>query len=83
MSKLAMAYQLHSYNVVELVGEGDVVWMTAQVDFTHRRSKQRLAFPIVSRWQVRDGRVLSVTEYYDSASLLLQEGQLAPAQRSA
>jgi ketosteroid isomerase-like protein len=83
MSKLAMDYELHSYNVVELVGEGEVVWMTAQVDFTHRASKQRLAFPIVSRWQIRDGQVRSVTEYYDSASLLLLEGQLEPVVRSA
>ena len=83
MSKLAIEYQLHSYEVTELIGEGDVVWMTAQVDFTHNRSRQRLAFPLVSRWQIRNGRVLAVTEYYDSASLLLQEGQLAPAARSA
>jgi len=83
MSKLAMEYQLHAYNVIELVGEGEVVWMTAQVEFTHRRSRQQLTFPIVSRWQIRNGRVLSLTEYYDSASLLLQEGQLTPAQRSA
>jgi ketosteroid isomerase-like protein len=82
ISKLALEYQLHQYNVVELIGEGEVVWMSAQVDFTHRRSKERLTFPLVSRWQIRGGRVLSVTEYYDSASLLLQEGQLAPTARS-
>ena len=57
MSKLAMEYQLHDYNVVELVGEGEVVWMTAQVDFTHRRTKKNLSFPIVSRWQIPDGKV--------------------------
>lgn len=83
MSKLAMEYQLHDYNLVELIGEGEVVWMTAQVDFTHRKSKRRLTFPLVSRWQIRGGRVLALTEYYDSASLLLQEGQLEPAARSA
>jgi len=82
MSKLAMEYQLHRYDVVELVGEGEVVWMTASVEFTHRRSKTRMSFPLVSRWQIRDGKVMSLTEYYDSASLLLQEGQLEPARRT-
>ncbi len=77
MAKIATIYSLNAYDVVEIVGEGDVVWMTADLDFTHRRSGARLRFQLVSRWQFQDGKVLKLTEYFDSASVLLQEGRLA------
>ena len=79
MAKIATDYQLNAYQVSELVAEGDVVWMTADADFTHRRSGTRLKFPLVSRWQFKDGKIVSLTEYYDSATLLLEEGRLVPA----
>ncbi len=79
MAKIATAYQLNHYQIEELIGEGDVVWMTARVDFTHRASGTQMTFPLVGRWQFQDDKVITVTEYYDSASLLLQEGQLVPA----
>jgi ketosteroid isomerase-like protein len=77
MAKIATDYQLNHYAVSELVAEGDVVWMTAQVDFTHRRSSTRLRFPLVSRWHIVEGKIRSLTEYFDSASLLIQQGALA------
>ncbi len=79
MAKIATDYQLNAYKVSELVAEGEVVWMSANVDFTHRKSGTRLKFPLVSRWQFNDGKVVALTEYYDSASLLLEEGRLVPA----
>ena len=79
MAKIATDYQLNGYEVAELVAEGDVVWMTANVDFSHRKSGARLKFPLVSRWQFKDGKVVALTEYYDSASLLLEEGRLVAA----
>ena len=79
MAKIATDYQLNAYKVIELVAENDVVWMTADADFTHRKSGARLKFPLVSRWQFKDGRIIALTEYYDSATLLLEEGRLVPA----
>ena len=79
MAKIATDYQLNGYRIAELVAEDDVVWMTADADFTHRRSGTRLKFPLVSRWQFKDGKVVALTEYYDSASLLLEEGRLVAA----
>lgn len=79
MSKIATDYAMDQYRVAELIAEGDVVWMTANVEFTHRKSGTRMAFPLVSRWEMKDGQVFSLTEYFDSATLLLQEGKLIPA----
>jgi ketosteroid isomerase-like protein len=79
MGKIATDYQLNRYHVVELVAEDDVVWMSAEVDFTHRKSGTQLSFPMVSRWQFRNGKVAALTEFYDSASLLIQEGRMVLA----
>ncbi|MBS0470045.1 MAG: nuclear transport factor 2 family protein [Proteobacteria bacterium] len=79
MSKIATEYQLATYDVSELVGEGDIVWMTANVVFTHRKSGVRQTFKLVSRWQIQDGKVLALTEYFDSATLLINEGRLVAA----
>lgn len=79
VSKIATEYQLNAYDVVELVGEGEIVWMTANVVFTYRRSGIGQEFKLVSRWHVRNGRILALTEYFDSASLLLKEGRLVAA----
>lgn len=78
MAKIATEYQLNGYDVKELIAEGDVVWMTAAVDFVHRKSGQRMQFPLVSRWHIVDGKIRSLTEFFDSATLLLCEGQLVP-----
>lgn len=77
MAKIATIYSLNGYEIAELIAEGDVVWMTANLDFTHRKSGARLQFQLVSRWEFKDGKVLKLTEYFDSASVLLQEGRLA------
>ncbi len=79
VAKIATEYQLNHYEVAELVAEDEIVWMTANVDFTHRRTGQRQRFPLVSRWQIRAGKILSLTEYFDSASMLIREGRLVPA----
>ncbi|HEY0301710.1 MAG TPA: nuclear transport factor 2 family protein [Rhizomicrobium sp.] len=77
MAKIATLYSLNGYELIESVAEGDVVWTTANLDFTHRRSAMRVRFQLVSRWEFRDGNVVKLTEYFDSASVLLQEGRLA------
>ncbi|MEI9885574.1 MAG: nuclear transport factor 2 family protein [Rhizomicrobium sp.] len=77
VAKIATVYSLNRYDVVELVAEGDVVWLTANLDFTHRKSGARLQFQLVGRWEFRDGKILKLTEYFDSASVLEQEGRLA------
>lgn len=79
MAKIATEYQLNHYDVKELIGEGDVVWMTAEVDFTHRKTGKAMQFTMVSRWHIVDGKIITLTEYFDSATLLLREGQLVPA----
>jgi ketosteroid isomerase-like protein len=74
LSAIASDYTIHALEVHELVGEADVVWATTDMDYTDRRSKKRLTVRVVSRWQVRDGKVVSVEEYFDTADTALKQG---------
>jgi ketosteroid isomerase-like protein len=79
IAMISAEYQTHHYDVIELVGEGDVVWMNALLDMTSRRNSARFRLSIASRWQFRDGMVIALTEYYDLASVALMEGRAIPA----
>ena len=77
MAMIAADYSMHRYDVIELVGEDDVVWMSARLDVTSRRSGRNFKLSLASRWQFRDGMLVALTEYYDSASVALAENRVA------
>ncbi|HEY1836132.1 MAG TPA: nuclear transport factor 2 family protein, partial [Rhizomicrobium sp.] len=79
LSAMAADYTLHSYRIIELTGEGDVVWMQAQLETTPRRGGPRHVVDFANRWEFRDGKIVSIVEYFDSASLLLRENRLVRA----
>src|SRR5665213_1108939 len=65
MAMISAEYTTHHYDVLELVGEGDVVWMTARLDMTSRRNGKNFKVTLASRWQFQDGMLIGITEYYD------------------
>lgn len=79
MAMISADYTTHHYDVLELVGEGDVVWMTACLDMTSRRSGRNFKLMLASRWQFQDGMLIGITEYYDSASVALTENRITIA----
>jgi ketosteroid isomerase-like protein len=79
LSAMATDYTLHSYRIIEMIGEGDVVWMQAQLETTPRRGGPRHVVDFANRWEFRDGKIVSIIEYYDSATLLLRESRLVKA----
>jgi ketosteroid isomerase-like protein len=76
LSSMATDFALHSYEIVELIAEGDVVWMQARVATSRRTGGPLHTINVANRWQFRDGKVVSITEYYDSASMLMNDGRL-------
>ena len=82
LSAIASDYTIHGIKVHELVGEADIVWATTDMDYTDRRHKKRLTVRVASRWQIRDGRLISVDEYFDTADTALKQG-LATARSSS
>ena len=79
LSAMATDFALHRYEIVELVAEGDVVWMQARVETSRRTGGPRHTISVANRWQFLDGKVVSITEYYDSASMLMNDGRLKAA----
>ena len=77
LSAIASDYAVHRYQIRELIGEGEIVWLTADVDATDRRRKMRLAITLASRWQFHSGRVVAVDEYFDSGEVALKQGLAA------
>lgn len=77
MAMISAEYTTHHYDVLELVGEGDVVWMTARLDMTSRRNGKNFKVTLASRWLFRDGMLIGITEYYDSAMVALIENRVA------
>ena len=76
LSLIAADYTIHRYEVVEMVAEGDVIWTLSKVQASQRRSGKDIFFMIAGRWQFRDGKILSATEHFDSASVLAQQGDI-------
>jgi ketosteroid isomerase-like protein len=79
MAMISADYTTHHYDVLELVAEDDVVWMTAKLDMTSRRNGRNFKLSLASRWQFRDGMLVGITEYYDSASVALTENRVTAA----
>jgi ketosteroid isomerase-like protein len=79
LSLMAADFALHSYEIVELVAEGDIVWMQARLETSRRTGGPRHILDVANRWQFRDGKITSITEYYDSASMLMRDDRLRAA----
>jgi ketosteroid isomerase-like protein len=74
MSSIASGYAIHSYRIRELIGDGDIVWSLADVEATERRKKRQVKMTLAARWQFRDGRIVFVEDYFDSARMALEQG---------
>lgn len=76
LSMVAADYQISRYRVTEMVGEGDVIWATSELSLLDRKTGRALTFPLVNRWQFKDGRIVSCSEYFDTAAVLQQQGRI-------
>ena len=72
LSAIASDYAVHRYDIREMIGEGNVIWTTVDIEATNRRQNIRLSFALIGRWQFEGNRVVSVDEYFDSGSIALQ-----------
>jgi ketosteroid isomerase-like protein len=77
LSAIAAENAMHRYDIIEMVAEGEVVWLRGNIEVTDRQSGIRFSFEIASRWQFRGGRLIACTEFYDSASNFIRTGRLA------
>jgi len=76
LSMIAADYEISRYEVLEMVGEGDVIWATSELALYDRKTGRPLTFPLVNRWQFRDSKIVSCSEFFDTAAVLQQQGRI-------
>jgi ketosteroid isomerase-like protein len=62
--------------VRELTGDGDIVWALSDVTISEHKTGKRAEIRLANRWQFRDGKIVSCTEFFDSAGVLASLGRL-------
>ena len=89
LSNISMNFKLHRFTPKEIIADRDTVWGHMDVSMTFdAKSKGHLAkaidMELAIRWRLKDGKIIEHQTYFDTASLLIQQGLLArPAQPPA
>jgi len=77
---VSAAYLFRRFEPVEIVTSGDVVWGLFRVEGTHRPTGRAIKADYVARWRIRNGKIIEHQGFYDTAAVLIQQGQIpAPA----
>jgi ketosteroid isomerase-like protein len=62
-----------------LTSKGDQVWGLFEAEALHRPSGKYVKSDISIRWTVKDGKITEHQGFFDTASVLMQQGDLAVA----
>jgi ketosteroid isomerase-like protein len=79
-SQIAMDYTFYHFQPREIVASGDVVWglFDAEIGYkpmAGRDTSRHVNLEIAIRWQLQDGKIIQHQAFFDTASLLSQQGQ--------
>jgi ketosteroid isomerase-like protein len=81
-SRLATTYSFQRFAAKEIVSSGDIVWGLFHVEGNyHPRgrnppSPKKVRFEVAIRWRVQDQKVVEHQTFLDTASLLVQQGEI-------
>jgi len=60
-----------------VTAKGDQVWGLFEAEALHQPSGRYVRFDLSLRWTVKEGKILSHQCFFDTASVLMQQGELA------
>ena len=88
LTDLFLYYRFHRFEPREIVAIGDVVWghFDVVVSYEPKGSgivSKRLDLEIAIRWRLKDGKIIEHQSFFDTASLFIQQVQLAEPGRVA
>ncbi len=75
LALIAATYMFRRFQAKEIVAEGETVWGLFEVEAAHQSSGKQVKLDLAIRWIMRDGKVISHQGFFDTASVLLQQGQ--------
>lgn len=70
LTDLVNHWIMESYEVEQLIADGDDVVAINRIAFRHRQTNKRVACPLVDVWTFRDGKATSVMEVFDTAAMI-------------
>ena len=70
------AYVFRRFEPIEIVTSGDVVWGLFRIEATHRPTDKTVKTDYVARWRMRNGKIVEHQGFYDTAAVLMQQGQI-------
>jgi ketosteroid isomerase-like protein len=82
LSNIAMDYTFHHLRPIEILAGGDVVWGHFDVGLSYDpKGKGKGAVKTVNlemaiRWRLKDGKIIEHQGFWDTASLLIQQGAM-------
>ena len=82
LTDLFRNYRFHRFEPKEIVAIGDVVWghFDVVLSFEPKRSgivSKQVDLEIAIRWRLKDDKIIEHQSFFDTASLLIQQSQLA------
>jgi ketosteroid isomerase-like protein len=77
LSLIASEFVIVHYDIREITGDGDILWALSEIEILDRRSGKQFKLRLANRWQFRDGKIASCTEFFDTAGTLIQLGRAA------
>jgi ketosteroid isomerase-like protein len=81
LSKISTEYFFQQYTTKEIISKGEIVWGLFDVHGSYLQRGQgqvrkAIALESAFRWRVRDGKILEAQSFFDTAALLVQQGEL-------
>jgi ketosteroid isomerase-like protein len=79
LSKISMDYTFHYLRPKEILAVGDVVWghFDASLSFDPKGKgdgAKNVKLEMAFRWRLKDGKIIEHQGFFDTASLLIQQG---------
>jgi ketosteroid isomerase-like protein len=80
-AQIAMDYVFRSFKPREIIARDDVVWglFDVEADYEFHSGVPGLKpvkLEIAIRWRIKDGKIIEHQAFFDTASLLMQRGEL-------
>jgi ketosteroid isomerase-like protein len=86
-SRISTSYYFWHFKPKEIISHGEIVWGLFEVEADYKpanKPKQRpryVIFECAIRWRVRDNKIIEHQAFFDTASLLDQQGELPHRER--
>lgn len=79
LANLSKAYKFYRFEAKDIVASGDTVWGHFDVGcfFDANRAdepEKNIALEMAIRWTLKDGKIVEHQSFFDTASLLVQQG---------